>query len=375
MAFAIQYRTAGKNRPGCTILKLVSLLRLEEVTKDYLADGVRVRALDGVSLEAARGEFVALVGRSGCGKSTLLNLAGAMDFPTSGTVVLDGVVTSTLRDAGLARLRREKVGFVFQSFQLLPALSVVENVELPLMLAGRAGAREAALERLGWVEMDAFGKRMPYQLSGGQMQRVAIARALVHDPALLLADEPTGNLDTATGDAILALLRRITAEQRAAILMATPQRGSGGTGRYRHQAARRPRGGAPARASRMRARLTLFYRLVVRPLAGEPVRTALAALAVALGVAVVLAIELAGEAAAGSFRSSVETLAGTADFEGERHWRGTARSAGTAGRAALRAAAAPAHRRLRGDCGYRPHSAADRGGHAGRCRRRYRRVG
>ena len=115
MAFAIQYRTAGKNRPGCTILKLVSLLRLEEVTKDYLADGVRVRALDGVSLEAARGEFVALVGRSGCGKSTLLNLAGAMDFPTSGTVVLDGVVTSTLRDAGLARLRREKVGFVVSS--------------------------------------------------------------------------------------------------------------------------------------------------------------------------------------------------------------------------------------------------------------------
>jgi putative ABC transport system ATP-binding protein len=199
----------------------VSLLRLEEVTKDYLADGTRVRALDGVSLEAARGEFVALVGRSGCGKSTLLNLAGAMDFPTSGTVVLDGVVTSALRDAGLARLRREKVGFVFQSFQLLPSLSVVENVELPLMLAGRAGAREAALERLGWVEMDAFAKRMPYQLSGGQMQRVAIARALVHDPALLLADEPTGNLDTATGDAILALLRRITAEQRAAILMAT----------------------------------------------------------------------------------------------------------------------------------------------------------
>ena len=136
----------------------MSLLRLEEVTKDYLADGVRVRALDGVSLEAARGEFVALVGRSGCGKSTLLNLAGAMDFPTSGTVVLDGVVTSALRDAGLARLRREKVGFVFQSFQLLPSLSVVENVELPLMLAGRAGAREAALERLGWVEMDAFAK-------------------------------------------------------------------------------------------------------------------------------------------------------------------------------------------------------------------------
>jgi ABC-type lipoprotein export system ATPase subunit len=199
----------------------VSTVRLEHVTKDYLADGTRVRALDDVCLDAARGEFVALVGRSGCGKSTLLNLAGAMDFPTSGRVILDGVTTSSLGDAALTRLRREKVGFIFQSFQLLPTLSVVENVELPLLLAGRRGAREAALERLCRVDMEPFAARMPYQLSGGQMQRVAIARALVHNPTLLLADEPTGNLDTVTGDAILALLRRLGREQHTTILMVT----------------------------------------------------------------------------------------------------------------------------------------------------------
>src|SRR5437879_2488053 len=138
----------------------MSILRLERVSKDYITEGIPVAALRDVSLEAGRGEFVVVAGRSGCGKSTLLNLAGAMDFPTSGSVVLDGVATSSLGERGLTRLRREKVGFVFQSFQLLPTLSVVENVELPLMLAGRGDAREAALERRGVVEMESYGARM-----------------------------------------------------------------------------------------------------------------------------------------------------------------------------------------------------------------------
>jgi ABC-type lipoprotein export system ATPase subunit len=198
-----------------------SIASLDNVSKEYQSDGVPVRAVDGVSLEIAAGSFVALVGRSGCGKSTLLNLAGAMDFPTSGEVRLDGVATSSLDDAGLTRLRREKVGFIFQSFQLLPTLSVVENVELPLLLAGKSSAREAAMMRLEWVELENLAARLPHQLSGGQMQRVAIARALVHEPKLLLADEPTGNLDTITGDLILALLRRIANEQNTALLMAT----------------------------------------------------------------------------------------------------------------------------------------------------------
>jgi putative ABC transport system ATP-binding protein len=196
-------------------------LRLDHVSKDYVTEGSAVPALRDVSLEFRAGEFVALVGRSGCGKSTLLNLAGVMDFPTSGTVWLDGVNTSTLRDSALTRVRREKVGFIFQSFQLLPTLSVIENVELPMMLAGRMHPHAAASERLRWVEMDAYANRMPHQLSGGEMQRVAIARALANAPSLLLADEPTGNLDTATSDVILALLSRIADEMETIVVMAT----------------------------------------------------------------------------------------------------------------------------------------------------------
>jgi ABC-type lipoprotein export system ATPase subunit len=197
------------------------ILRVVDVHKDYQTDGEPVRALDGVTLELSRGEFVALVGRSGCGKSTLLHLSGAMDFPTRGEVWINDSRTTGLDDAALTRLRREQVGFIFQSFQLLPTLSVAENVELPLMLAGRNGAREDALRALASVEMETYGGRMPYQLSGGQMQRVAIARALVHEPSLLLADEPTGNLDSSTGDVILSLLERIARVQHVAILMAT----------------------------------------------------------------------------------------------------------------------------------------------------------
>jgi putative ABC transport system ATP-binding protein len=197
------------------------ILSLQNVVKDYFTDGQRVPALADVSLNVSAGEFIALVGRSGCGKSTLLNLAGAMDFPTSGTVTIDGQTTTSLDDTGLTRLRRDKVGFVFQSFQLLHTLTVLENVELPLLLAGKSDAREAAQERLRWVELDGLGERLPHQLSGGQMQRVAIARALVHSPKILLADEPTGNLDTATGSVILQLLQQLTREQKTATIMAT----------------------------------------------------------------------------------------------------------------------------------------------------------
>jgi ABC-type lipoprotein export system ATPase subunit len=197
------------------------ILSLRDVRKDYVSDGQPVRALDGLSLDVSRREFVALVGRSGCGKSTLLNLAGAMDFPTSGTVFIDGVSTASLKDASLTQLRREKVGFIFQSFQLLHTLTVFENVELPLLLAGRPNARTTAKERLSWVELEGLGDRLPHQLSGGQMQRVAIARALIHSPSILLADEPTGNLDTTTGNVIIELLQRLTREQNTATIMAT----------------------------------------------------------------------------------------------------------------------------------------------------------
>ena len=198
-----------------------SRLRLENVIKTYFTDEQPVHALNGVSLGVRNGEFVALVGRSGCGKSTLLNLAGAMDSPTSGTILLDGVSTVELDDNRLTQLRREKVGFIFQSFQLLNTLSVLENVELPLLLAGESDTRARAQAQLDLVELTDLGSRMPHQLSGGQMQRVAIARSMVHQPKLLLADEPTGNLDTATGNVILWLLRRIASGKNTAIVMAT----------------------------------------------------------------------------------------------------------------------------------------------------------
>lgn len=197
------------------------LLELRSVSKVYQADGGPVTALEDLSFEVNAGDFLALVGRSGCGKSTLLNLCGTMDFPTSGEVLLEGQNTKRLSDAALTQLRREKVGFIFQSFQLMHTLSAAENVELPLMLARKKNARAAALERLRWVELESYASRLPHQLSGGEQQRVAIARALVANPSLILADEPTGNLDTATGQTVLNLLVRAAREFHVAVIMAT----------------------------------------------------------------------------------------------------------------------------------------------------------
>jgi ABC-type lipoprotein export system ATPase subunit len=196
-------------------------LELRRVSKTYRNGGQPVEVLHEISLALAPGSVTALVGRSGCGKTTLLNLAGAMDFPTSGEVLIDGRSTASLSEGDLTALRRKRVGFVFQFFQLLPTLTVLENVELPLLLAGRGRPTEAALDRLRWVELEEKADSMPYQLSGGQMQRVAIARALVHAPDLLLADEPTGNLDTASGNQVLALLRESAARFGATVLLAT----------------------------------------------------------------------------------------------------------------------------------------------------------
>jgi putative ABC transport system ATP-binding protein len=193
-------------------------ISIRDVTKVY-AGGVE--ALRGVTLDCAAGKVTALLGRSGCGKTTLLNMCGAMDFPTSGEVSLAGQLTAELGDAGLTQLRRHKIGFVFQFFQLLPALTALENVELPLLLSGAKNSAATALERLRWVGLEDKIRSLPYQLSGGQMQRVAIARALVHDPKILVADEPTGNLDTASGDVILRLIRRAADEFGAAVVIAT----------------------------------------------------------------------------------------------------------------------------------------------------------
>lgn len=188
------------------------------MTRSY--DG-GVEALRGVSIEIAGGCVTALLGRSGCGKTTLLNLCGAMDFPSKGEVLIAGQATTSLDDTKLTALRRGTIGFVFQSFQLLPSLTALENVELPLLLAGTKGSEARAREILSWVGLAEKEESLPFQLSGGQMQRVAVARALVHEPKLLIADEPTGNLDTVSGDQVLALLRRAADEFGAAVVMAT----------------------------------------------------------------------------------------------------------------------------------------------------------
>jgi len=197
------------------------VISFENVVKTYSAQDADVRALDGISLKVGSGEFISLVGRSGCGKTTLLNLAGAMDFPTSGEVRIAGESTANLSDAELTRIRRFRVGFIFQFFQLLPTLTAAENVELPLQLAGVADPRPTALERLALVDLEGYGDRFPHQLSGGQMQRVAIARALVHKPALVLADEPVGNLDSTSAQVVMHLLCRVASEFETTILMAT----------------------------------------------------------------------------------------------------------------------------------------------------------
>jgi ABC-type lipoprotein export system ATPase subunit len=199
----------------------MAFLEVDRVEKIYDSNGSKVAALRGVSLKAERGELIAVTGRSGCGKSTLLHLCGAMDFPSNGDIRIGGVSTTGLNDDSLTRLRRRQIGFIFQGFQLLQTLSAIENVEAPLLLAGARDAGRIAKERLAWVDLSECADRLPSQLSGGQQQRVAIARALANNPSLILADEPTGNLDTATGQTILELLELTARERNTTVLMAT----------------------------------------------------------------------------------------------------------------------------------------------------------
>ena len=182
-----------------------------------------VVALDSVSLEIGRGEFVAITGASGSGKSTLLNLLGGLDHPTSGEVVVDGVHLESAADKELTLYRRSKLGMVFQFFNLLPSMSVTENVELPLLLRGDApaGVRAAALAMLDQVGMAHRASHFPHQLSGGEMQRAAIARALIHTPALLLADEPTGNLDSGNAAQVLDVIAKIASLRTTTVIMVT----------------------------------------------------------------------------------------------------------------------------------------------------------
>jgi putative ABC transport system ATP-binding protein len=189
---------------------MTAVLEARNLAKTYETGGARVLGLRGVDLAIERGEFVAIMGPSGSGKSTLLNLLAGLDRPTAGQVWLDGERIDELSETRLARLRRRKVGFVFQFFNLVPTLSAVENVELPLLLVGqrRRHARRSAGELLSGLGLPEKHDAAPAELSGGQQQRVALARALANEPAIVLADEPTGNLDSATAREVLGLLRR-----------------------------------------------------------------------------------------------------------------------------------------------------------------------
>ena len=188
-----------------------SVLRTRGLRKEYGREASLVRAVDGVDLEVERGETVAIMGPSGCGKSTLLYLLGGLDRPTSGEIWLDGQDVTRLSERALARLRRDAIGFVFQAFHLMDELTAVENVELPALLAGRSprAARQRATELLDRVGLTDRARFLPTQLSGGQRQRVAVARALVADPLVVLADEPTGNLDSASARDVLQLFDQL----------------------------------------------------------------------------------------------------------------------------------------------------------------------
>src|SRR5437667_5070749 len=199
----------------------MALVELRNVSKIYHLGGEEIRALDDLSLDIQEGEFISIIGPSGSGKSTLMHILGCLDSPTSGTIKLDGTMIHDASPRELARIRNRKIGFVFQFFNLLPKLNVLQNVELPMIYSGLPARkrRERALEALKMVEMENRARHRPMQLSGGQQQRAAIARALVNNPKIVFADEPTGNLDSHTGEVILELFRALSHEGRTIALV------------------------------------------------------------------------------------------------------------------------------------------------------------
>jgi putative ABC transport system ATP-binding protein len=217
-------------------MSVSSLIAARDVQRDYALSGSAVHAVRGVSLDVARGEYVAIVGPSGCGKSTLLNLLGAIDRPTHGSVTIDGTAVSALPDREATHFRLTKIGFVFQRFYLLPVLTARENVELPMAEAkvSTADRRRRARELLGYVGLAERSEHRPAELSGGEQQRVAIARALAIRPTVLLADEPTGELDAQTGSDVIALFDRLNRDGMTIIVVTHDEKLAGAARRVVH---------------------------------------------------------------------------------------------------------------------------------------------
>jgi len=199
------------------------MIHLDQVSKMYRTDRIETTALDNINLAVEKGEFVSIMGPSGCGKSTLLNLMGLLDEPSKGRVELDGIAINGQGDRALARVRNERIGFIFQQFHLVSDLSVADNVEIPLLYRKMSNKerRKAALAALDRVGLSSRTQHFPTQLSGGQQQRVAIARAIVGRPAILLADEPTGNLDSQMGDEIMDILEGLNKNEGTTVVMVT----------------------------------------------------------------------------------------------------------------------------------------------------------
>ncbi len=199
------------------------MIKLVNVVKVYKTQFYEVYALNGVNIEIKKGEFVAIMGPSGSGKSTLLNMIGCLDKPTKGEVIIDGIETSKLNDKQLTELRRDKIGFIFQQYNLIPTLTALENVELPMIFKGiRKEDRESRAKKLlKLVRIEEVANRKPMELSGGQQQRVSIARALANNPSILLCDEPTGNLDTKSGEAVMKIIKELNEKENVTVVLVT----------------------------------------------------------------------------------------------------------------------------------------------------------
>jgi macrolide transport system ATP-binding/permease protein len=341
------------------------VIAVRDATKVYRLGDQEVHALRGVSLIVERGEFVAIMGASGSGKSTLMNLIGCLDQPTTGACLLEGVDVASLDEPSLAAVRSLRIGFVFQSFNLLARTSAAENVALPLFYSGRhAGAAERVRETLALLGLAERSQNHPNQLSGGQQQRVAIARSLINDPAILLADEPTGNLDTKTAREIMDTIRALNRERGLTVVLVTHERTMAevadrivtlSDGEIVSDERRAPSnvppapGAAPAvaresRASRARSFLSMALQAAGRGIGRNKLRSALTMLGIFIGVAALIAMLAVGEGARAALQKQLESLGtnllvvlpGSTRFNGVRSGNGSAASLRVADGAAIR---------------------------------------